>query len=137
MGEGHFSFCLSPAFLGNIGYGTLLWVVTERLLPARLSGVGKQVVAGFSFACAFVVAKTFADLVEHIGNSGAFFVYAGACLVGFVFCLLFVPNLEPDPIPCSPEQNEGNGDLSGVECCGLVRTNLSPSKGFSSSRMES
>ena len=112
-----------------------MWVVTERLLPARLSSVGKQVVAGFSFACAFVVAKTFVDLVEHIGNSGAFFVYGGTCFVGFVFCLLFVPNLEPDPIPS--EQNEGNGDSIGVGCCGLVRTNLSPSQGFSSARMPS
>ena len=106
-----------------------MWVVTERLLPARISRVGKSVVAGFSFACAFVVAKTFADLVEHIGNSGAFFVYGGICFVGFVFCLLFVPNLEPDPIS---SERDGNRDIG---CCSLVRTNLSPSKGLSRSRV--
>ena len=115
--------------LGNIGYGTLLWVVTERLLPARISKVGKSVVVGFSFACAFVVAKTFVDLVEHLGNSGAFFVYGGICFVGFVFCLLFVPNLEPDPI------SSESGDNNEIRCCGLVKSNLSPSKGFPSSRM--
>ena len=107
-----------------------MWVVTERLLPAKISRVGKSVVAGFSFACAFVVAKTFADLVEHIGNSGAFFVYGGTCFVGFVFCLLFVPNLEPDPISLS--EQEGSRDIG---CCSLVRTNLSPSKGRSRSRV--
>ena len=107
-----------------------MWVVTERLLPAKISRVGKSVVAGFSFACAFVVAKTFADLVEHIGNSGAFFVYGGICFVGFVFCLLFVPNLEPDPI--SSLEPGGNSDIG---CCSLVRTNLSPSKGLSRSRV--
>ena len=107
-----------------------MWVVTERLLPARVSKVGRSFVAGFSFACAFVAAKTFVDLVEHIGNSGAFFVYGGICFVGFVFCLLFVPNLEPDPI--SPPEHEGNRDIG---CCGLVRTNLSPPKGFSRSRV--
>ena len=107
-----------------------MWVVTERLLPARISRVSKSVVAGFSFACAFVVAKTFADLVEHIGNSGAFFVYGGTCFVGFVFCLLFVPNLEPDPI--SSLEPEGSRDIG---CCSLVRTNLSPSKGLSRSRV--
>ena len=104
-----------------------MWVVTERLLPARISKVGKSVVVGFSFTCAFVVAKTFVDLVEHLGNSGAFFVYAGICFVGFVFCLLFVPNLEPDPIS-SPEDND-------MRCCGLMKKNLTPSKGFQSSRM--
>ena len=106
-------------------------MVTERLLPARISKVGKSVVVGFSFACAFVVSKTFVDLVEHLGNSGAFFVYGGICFVGFVFCLLFTPNLEPDPI--SSSENGGNNEIG---CCGLVRTNLSPSKGFQSSRMK-
>ena len=106
-----------------------MWVVTERLLPAKISKVGKSVVVGFSFACAFVVAKTFVDLVEHLGNSGAFFVYGGICFVGFVFCLLFVPNLEPYPIP---SENEETND---IRCCSLVKTNLSPSKGFPSSRV--
>ena len=39
----------------------------------------------------FIVSLTFLTLIDDLGRSGAFFLYAGICLVTLVFCWRLVP----------------------------------------------
>ena len=99
-------------FLGNIGYGTLIWVVTAELLPPRVwihSGISTGLPAHivhvfqvramansfiicFAFITGFIVAKTFVDLIESpLKESGTFWLYGGICFIGGIFTLIFVP----------------------------------------------
>jgi len=79
-------------FLGNIGYGTLIWVVTAELLPPKVRAMANSFIICFAFITGFIVAKTFVDLIESdLHESGTFWLYGGICLIGGVFTLVFVP----------------------------------------------
>jgi len=78
-------------FLGNGGYGTLIWVVTAEMLPPNVRSVANSVIICFSFIMGFIVSKTFVDLIIAIGASGTFWLYATNCLVGTVFTIFLVP----------------------------------------------
>ena len=62
-------------FMGNIGYGTLIWVVTAELLPPKVRSIANSIIICFAFLCGFLIAKTFVDLLEGLGQSGTFFLY--------------------------------------------------------------
>jgi len=38
-----------------------------------------------------VVASTFLTLTEKLGKAGAFWLYGVICVIGIVFCILYVP----------------------------------------------
>ena len=38
-----------------------------------------------------MIAKTFVDLVQSLGEAGTFFLYGGICVVGTLLTALFVP----------------------------------------------
>jgi len=79
-------------FLGNIGYGTLIWVVTAELLPPKVRAMANSFIICFAFITGFIVAKTFVDLIESpLKESGTFWLYGGICFVGGIFTLIFVP----------------------------------------------
>lgn len=79
-------------FLGNVGYGTLIWVVTAELLPPKVRSMANSIIICFAFVAGFIVAKTFVDLVESpLKRSGTFWLYAADCVVGGVFTIIFVP----------------------------------------------
>lgn len=79
-------------FLGNIGYGTLIWVVTAELLPPKVRAMANSFIICFAFITGFIVAKTFADLVESpLEEAGTFWLYGGICFLGGVFTMICVP----------------------------------------------
>jgi len=78
-------------FMGNIGYGTLIWVVTAELLPPKVRSIANSIIICFAFLCGFVIAKTFVDLLESLGQAGTFFLYGAICVVGTLLTALFVP----------------------------------------------
>eukprot|EP00092_Neocalanus_flemingeri_P029051 GFUD01031537.1.p1 GENE.GFUD01031537.1~~GFUD01031537.1.p1 ORF type:complete len:528 (-),score=96.95 GFUD01031537.1:115-1698(-) len=79
-------------FLGNIGYGTLIWVVTAELLPPRVRAMANSFIICFAFITGFIVAKTFVDLIQSpLKESGTFWLYGGICFIGGIFTFIFVP----------------------------------------------
>ncbi len=63
-------FHLSNRFLGNAGYGTLIWVVTAEILPPKVRSIANSIIICFAFLCGFIISKTFVDLLESIQRSG-------------------------------------------------------------------
>ena len=78
-------------FLGNVGFGTLSWVVTTELLPPKVRGVANSFIMCVFFSCGFIVAKTFVDLFNAVNLSGTFLIYAGFCAFAVLFTHVFVP----------------------------------------------
>merc|ERR1712179_671681 len=78
-------------FLGNGGYGTLIWVVTAEMLPPHVRSLANSFIICFSFIIGFVISKTFVDLIVALNASGTFWFYATNCLVGAVFTVVVVP----------------------------------------------
>ena len=95
-------------FLGNGGYGTLIWVVVAELLPPKVRAIGNAFNICLCFILGFIASKTFVDLIQAIGRvkafvrrlkyvdvlpgaSGTFWMYGVICLLGGLFTLLVVP----------------------------------------------
>merc|ERR1711902_53258 len=79
-------------FLGNVGYGTLIWVVTAELLPPKVRAMANSFIICFAFIAGFIVAKTYVDLVESpLKEAGTFWMYGSICFVGGLFTAIFVP----------------------------------------------
>ena len=98
---------------GNVGYGTLIWVVTAELLPARVRSVANSVIICFAFVVGFVVAKTFVDLAQSINTSGTFWLYASFCLVGTIFTWIWVPETKGKTIEEIEEYFRGGQKRAG------------------------
>jgi len=78
-------------FLGNGGYGTIVWVVIAEIMPKRVRSVANSVIIFVAYLLGFVSTKTFVDFTNAIGEGETFWLYATVCLVGGIFTLIFVP----------------------------------------------
>ena len=78
-------------FLGNGGYGTLIWVVMAELLPPRVRAQANAIVICFGFILGFIMSKTFVDLIGILQASGTFWLYGAVCVLGTIFTAIFVP----------------------------------------------
>jgi facilitated trehalose transporter len=63
----------------------------ESILFIRFIGFGCALATSFNWLLAFIVTKTFESLTILLGIDGCFFLFAGICLLGLLFCALFVP----------------------------------------------
>ena len=64
---------------------------SAELLPPKVRSIANSIIICFAFLCGFVIAKTFVDLLQSLGQSGTFFLYGGICTVGILLTALFVP----------------------------------------------
>jgi len=60
-------------------------------VPNRVRGRAMAVVTAANWLAAFVVAQFFLSLVDAIGESTTFFLFALMCVATFVFVWFFVP----------------------------------------------
>ncbi|XP_074111702.1 trehalose transporter 1 isoform X2 [Cotesia typhae] len=75
----------------SMGFGPIPWLMMGEILPAKIRGGAASVTTGFNWFCAFLVTKTFQNIIELIKITGAFWMYGGICVVGLLFVILFVP----------------------------------------------
>ena len=60
-------FAVILLFLGNGGYGTLVWVVVTEMLHPRVRAATNAINICLSFILGFVVSKLFVDLSLAMG----------------------------------------------------------------------
>lgn len=69
----------------------IVWVILSEIFPNRIRGAAMALATfGLWIAC-FLLTYTFPLLNKGLGAAGTFWVYAGICLVGFLFVLLKLP----------------------------------------------
>ncbi len=71
--------------------GPVVWTVINEVFPAHLRGRGVAVATAINWFAAWVVAQSFLSLVNAITTEGTFLVFAGFCIVTFVYVRWFVP----------------------------------------------
>jgi len=106
-------------FIGNGGYGTLIWVVMAELLPPRVRATANAIVICMGFILGFVMSKTFVDLIDAIHASGTFWLYGAVCLVGTLYTIFFVPETKGKTIEeiqqmfsPSPDEKKKRGSVA-------------------------
>lgn len=67
------------------------WVVISEIFPNRIRGLAMSVAVGFLWVACFILTYTFPLLNRAVGAAGTFWVYAGVCVVGFLFIFARLP----------------------------------------------
>jgi MFS family permease len=67
------------------------WVVISEIFPNRIRGAAMAVAVSSLWTACFILTYTFPMLNKHLGAAGTFWLYAGICVVGFIFIKLKLP----------------------------------------------
>lgn len=65
--------------------------LTELCFTATARGSAASITTAFNWTCTFVVTKTFNDVIENLGNHGAFWMFGVICFLSLFFVYFFVP----------------------------------------------
>ncbi len=74
-----------------ISLAPVVWVLISEIYPNRIRGEAMSVATFFLWVASFVLTLTFPILQKNVGESFTFWLYAGICLLGWVFVWRFVP----------------------------------------------
>jgi MFS transporter, SP family, xylose:H+ symportor len=69
----------------------ITWVLISEIFPNRVRGLAVSISVSALWIACFLLTFTFPVLNSALGPAGTFWLYAGICLVGFLFVLLRVP----------------------------------------------
>ena len=84
--------------------GPIMWLVISEIFPLQIRGVGISVAVSCCWAFNMLVAMTLLTLIDAVGISGTFWIYAALCVLGALFVYFLVPETKG----CSLEQIENN-----------------------------
>lgn len=73
------------------GMGPAPWVINSEIFPLRAKSVGVATTTAVNWTCNLLIAFTFLDLCKAITAFGAFWLYGGIALVGFVWFAVALP----------------------------------------------
>lgn len=69
----------------------IIWVILSEIFPNRIRGAAMALATFALWVACFILTYTFPLLNASLGASGTFWVYAGICLINFVFILYKLP----------------------------------------------
>ncbi|CAG4995479.1 unnamed protein product [Parnassius apollo] len=75
----------------SLGISPISSLLIGELFPLEYRSTGSALATSFSHLCGFVNVKTAADIQDHIGLYGLFWLYAGISVLCLLFVVLFVP----------------------------------------------
>src|SRR5256714_8427426 len=74
-----------------IGLGPIFWLLIAEIYPLKIRGLAEGTAATFNWASNLIVSLTFLTLVEKLGASSTFLLYAFASVASWLFAYYFVP----------------------------------------------
>jgi len=69
----------------------ITWVILSEIFPNRVRGAAMALATFALWVACFILTYTFPLLNKSLGAAGTFWVYAGICLMGFLFILVKLP----------------------------------------------
>jgi len=90
-------FALDLAFF-NVSYGPICWVIVSEIFPTSIRGRAMSISIFSLWTGCTLVAQTFPPLLEMVGVSWVFWVYAMTTLPAFFFVLLLVPETKGETL---------------------------------------
>lgn len=71
--------------------GPVVWTVINEVFPARVRGRGIALATAVNWGSAYLVSQFFLSLVQAIGSSMTFWLFAAFCAISFVWVYRYVP----------------------------------------------
>ena len=69
----------------------IVWVILSEIFPNRVRGAAMAISTFALWIACFILTYTFPLLNKGLGAAGTFWVYAGICILGFIFVLKKLP----------------------------------------------
>ncbi|XP_076929439.1 polyol transporter 5-like isoform X2 [Bidens hawaiensis] len=85
---------LSYVAFFSIGMGPITWVYSSEIFPLRLRAQGCSLGVAMSRVVSGTIGMTFISLFEAISIGGAFFLFSGIAVFGFVFFYTLYPETQ-------------------------------------------
>ena len=67
------------------------WVIISEIFPNRIRGAALSIAVFFLWTACFILTYSFPFLNHHLGAAGTFWIYAGICVIGFIFIKTQLP----------------------------------------------
>ncbi|XP_040050597.1 solute carrier family 2, facilitated glucose transporter member 8 [Gasterosteus aculeatus] len=74
-----------------LGWGPIPWLVMSEIFPSKVRGVASAACVLTNWSMAFIVTKTFQDLMGLLTSAGTFWLFSSMCLLNVLFTVAFVP----------------------------------------------
>lgn len=84
-------FVLAAIALYATSLAPVTWVLISEIFPNKVRGLASSVAIVALWGAYFILVFTFPILAEKLGTYGPFYLYAGICLLGFLFIRSKVP----------------------------------------------
>jgi sugar porter (SP) family MFS transporter len=75
----------------SMSLAPITWVVISEIFPNRIRGAAMAVAVSSLWIACFILTYKFPVLNKYLGAAGTFWLYAGICVVGFIFIKLKLP----------------------------------------------
>jgi MFS transporter, SP family, galactose:H+ symporter len=75
----------------ELSFGPIFGLMSAEIFPTRVRAVGSSISTFANWVANLLVSVTFLSLVNGIGQSGTFWLYAAMGMLAFVFCQRMVP----------------------------------------------
>ncbi|KAG9131469.1 hypothetical protein Leryth_015303 [Lithospermum erythrorhizon] len=79
------------------GMGSCPWIVNSEIYPLRFRGLGGGIAAMANWSSNLIVSMTFLTMIEALGSSGTFLLFAGFSFLGLVAIFFLVPETKGLP----------------------------------------
>jgi SP family galactose:H+ symporter-like MFS transporter len=74
-----------------IGLGPVFWLLISEIYPLKVRGLAMSVVTEANWGANLVIALTFLTLIQLLGRSGTFWLYAVVGILALIFTYVYVP----------------------------------------------
>ncbi|XP_022074430.1 solute carrier family 2, facilitated glucose transporter member 8 [Acanthochromis polyacanthus] len=74
-----------------LGWGPIPWLIMSEVFPVKVRGFASAVCVLTNWSMAFIVTKTFQDMMNLLTSAGTFWLFASVCTANIVFTAVFVP----------------------------------------------
>lgn len=74
----------------SFGFGPVPWLMMGEILPLSIRGFAAGILSAYNFLCAWIVQMFFLFMIDTLGHSGTFWIFAGFCVAGF-YAIVLVP----------------------------------------------
>ncbi|XP_078107628.1 solute carrier family 2, facilitated glucose transporter member 8 [Sander vitreus] len=74
-----------------LGWGPIPWLIMSEIFPSKVRGVASAVCVLTNWSMAFIVTKTFQEMMILLTSAGTFWLFASMCVLNVIFTMAFIP----------------------------------------------
>lgn len=75
----------------SVSIAGIFWIMIAEIYPLKIRSTAMSIAASCNWLGNLIVALTFFNLLQFLGASAVFIIYAICCALGFIFCYKLVP----------------------------------------------